>query len=146
MPSIESHAESVIEILAAQCADLEALLALARQEAIAAEKQDFERLFEITRERATLGERLEVYHRQIVEVRARMSETLEPSGSNEAARRAVALVMEIQVQDDHTHPLLIAARSAMVDQMSSLDNTQRNLSAYLRHDKEVSSVAYDQRA
>ena len=145
MSPIAPYADSVIEILAAQCADLEALLVLARQETSAVEKQDFEKLFEITRQRATLGERLEIYHRQIVDMRAKLGVTIEPLGRNENAMRAAALVMEIHSQDAHTRPLLLAARSGLADQTSRLDHTHRHLNAYLRQDKEASSIACDQR-
>ncbi len=145
MLPIEPHVDSVIEILAAQCADLEVLLTLARQETTAVEKQDFERVFDITRERATLGERLEVYHRQIAEMRAKLGKPIDIFGKTETALHASALVMEIHSQDAQTRPLLIAARSGIADQLSQLDHTRCNLNAYLRHGQQASSVACDQR-
>jgi hypothetical protein len=142
--SIEPQAESVLEILAAQCADLEDLLDLARRETTAAEQGNFEELMRITSVRATLGERLEVYHRQIAEMRARMGEAGEPAFRSAMAERAVALAVDIQTQDARTRPLLAAHRDEAAAALAHLSQTRRHVSAYLRDGRSV-SVACDQR-
>ncbi|MEJ7713932.1 MAG: hypothetical protein WKF84_29825 [Pyrinomonadaceae bacterium] len=48
----------MISLLTAQCADLEALLSLARQETAAAVKNDFAEVMCLVEERAALGSRL----------------------------------------------------------------------------------------
>lgn len=145
MSFIESHADSVIEILAAQCTDLEVLLALARQETDAAERLDFDRLLQVTRDRAALGERLEVYHRQIAQMRANMQDGFDSVIGSESALRVTTLITEIQTQDAHTRPLLIAAKSEAAEQIGQLDQVRRGVAAYMR-DGRGSSIACDQLA
>lgn len=140
---IELHADSVMDILAAQCADLETLLELARRETEAAERLDFEAVMRIVGERASLGERLEVYHRQIAEMRQRLSEPVETALRGRVAGRAVELALDIQRQDAHTRPLLMAARSETAANLSRLNKGQRNINGYLR-DARSGAVACDQ--
>ena len=142
--AIESHADSLIEILAAQCADLEALLTLARRETTAAATSDFEEIMAVVGERATVGERLESYHRQIAEIRLRMGEAVEPIIRSETATRAAKLVLDIQTQDACTRPLLMAGRSQATDAISRLEQGRRGTSAYLR-DERRGAIACDQR-
>ncbi|MEW6733443.1 MAG: hypothetical protein AB1489_19100 [Acidobacteriota bacterium] len=145
MPTNPSDAriESVMEILVAQCSDLEALLALARNETLAVEKRDFEQLLAVVNQRATLGERLEVYHRQLAELRASLGTTIEPALSSNVAAQTAALVAEIKRQDDTTRPLLLAAHTEGLKETLRLDRTQRNLRAYSDH--QASSIACDKR-
>ncbi|MGH9902184.1 MAG: flagellar export chaperone FlgN, partial [Pyrinomonadaceae bacterium] len=95
---IEPHADSLIELLTAQCADLEQLLALARRETDAAERRDFDEIMRLTNERATLGERLEVFHRQLAELRARMGEGAEAALRGRTAERVTQLAVAVQSQ------------------------------------------------
>ncbi len=141
--AIEAEAESVIEILAAQCADLEALLTLARRETKAAEQCDFEEIMRVVQERATLGERLEIYSRQIGELRLRMGEAAESTLCDQVAARAVKLVVSIQSQDARSRPLLLAQRSEAADALSRLKEGRRGTSAYLR-DARREAIACDQ--
>src|SRR5690349_12119924 len=106
--STTPHFDSLIDILFAQYGDLEALLALARRETAAVEEQDFERLFEVMKDRATLGERLEVYHRQLAEMRARLGDVLAPALASPLTARTAAIVAAIRLQDARTRPLLLA--------------------------------------
>src|SRR2546428_1987470 len=93
--SIEVKADSLLDLLIGQCADLEALLRLARREEEAVKARNFDELLRVTEERATLGERLEVYHRQIAEMRLRLGEAAAPVLRSEAASRATLLVTGI---------------------------------------------------
>jgi hypothetical protein len=146
---INHHAVSVLDLLIAQCTDLEALLALARQEEQAATNRNFDEVLRVVNERATLGERLEVYHRQIAELRAQLgfTETVAatPAGTTQTALvgQTVALVAAIRDTDARTQPLLLAARQELGEEQRRLDKTQRGVNAYLR-DGRV-SIACDQR-
>lgn len=141
---LERRAESVMEILAAQCADLEALLALARREGEAAERRDFEEIMRIVGERASLGDRLEVYHRQIAEMRQRLHGPEENAFCGEAAtKRAVGLVVDIQTQDARTRQSLSEARAESTTALTRLNKGRRGVHGYLR-DPRSASVAYDQ--
>lgn len=131
-PNVEPHADSLIEILTAQCADLEKLLAEARRQTVAVERDDFDEVLRIVGERAALGERLEVYHRQIAELRARMGEGFDAALNDGAARRASGLVVQIQAQDARTLPLLLAARDEAAGRSLALSTGQRTASAYAR--------------
>src|SRR5215208_851796 len=102
--------DSLIDILFAQYGDLEALLQLARRETAAVEQQNFEQVMEVVKERATLGQRLEVYHRQLAEMRARLGEAYTSALENPVAARTVSVISAIKLQDARTRPLLLAAR------------------------------------
>lgn len=134
--------DSLIDILFAQYGDLEALLALARRETVAVEEQDFERVFEVMKERATLGDRLEVYHRQLAEMRARLGEVLDPALASPVAARTTAIVAAIRLQDARTRPLLLAARDDAQQQSLRADQARRNLGAYARNHQ--AALACDQ--
>ena len=139
---IELHADSVLDLLIAQCADLEALLALARREAYAAEAKDFDEILRVVEERATLGERLEVYHRQIAEMRLKLGEAAEPALRTSVAKRVTMLATEILAEDAQTRPLLLAARNEVAGKQQRLDRSQRCVNAYLRDS--YHAVACDQ--
>lgn len=138
---INHHAVSVLDLLIAQCSDLEALLALARQEEQAATDRNFDEVLRVVNERATLGERLEVYHRQIAELRDKLgfTETVAalataPTGPTQTVLlgQTIALVSAIRDTDARTQPLLLAARNELSDEQRRLDKTQRGVNAYLR--------------
>lgn len=148
---INHHAVSVLDLLIAQCADLEALLALARQEEHAASTLNFEEVLRVVNERATLGERLEVYHRQIAELRDKLglTEGLPATASTQAGLtqatllgQTIALVSAIRDTDARTQPLLLAARNELSEEQRRLDKTQRGVNAYLRDGR--MAIACDQ--
>jgi hypothetical protein len=140
---INTHAESVLDLLIAQCADLEALLVLARRETQAAEALDFEEVLRIVEDRATLGERLEVYHRQAAEMRRRLGE-YDPVLRSEAARRAATLATAILAEDARTKPLMLASRDEAAREYQRLGQSQRCVNAYLREGSHA-TMAWDQR-
>jgi hypothetical protein len=129
--AITSEAESLIELLVAQCADLEALLVLARKEAVASANADFEELLAVTRDRATLGERLESYHRQISELRTRMGPAAQHVIESTVVKDSIRIVLEVQAQDKHTTSLLTMARKDTLEAITRLDQAHRNSAAYL---------------
>jgi hypothetical protein len=139
---IEDQAETVIEILAAQCADLEALLALARREMDAVERNDFEEVIAVVGERTTLGARLEVYHHQIAEMRKRLGEPILKTFQGMVANRTAELVTEILTQDTRTNSLLAAEQEKVSTALSRLNRGQRGVHGYLREGR-TGSVAYD---
>ena len=141
--SLRAQAEPLIDLLIAQCADLEALLALARHEAEATETRDFDEVMRIVGSRAALGERLEVYHRQIAEMRARMGEAAESVLRAETSARAAQLITRIQTQDRRTRALLLEARQETANNLRRMERAQRGTSAYLRAAKPP-AVACDQ--
>ena len=59
---IAENSDSLIELLSAQCGDLEMLLALSREETNAIERGNFESVLDIVSKRAELGNRLESRH------------------------------------------------------------------------------------
>ncbi|MBI1766221.1 MAG: hypothetical protein HYR56_32860 [Acidobacteria bacterium] len=148
---IHPHAVSVLDLLIAQCTDLEALLALARQEEQAATARNFDEVLRVVNERATLGERLEVYHRQIAALRdtlgkaeTDLASTPAPAGLTQTALagQTAALVAAIRATDARTQPLLLAARHDLRAEQCQLDKTQRGVNAYLRNGH--NAVACDQ--
>src|SRR5438270_9383957 len=130
--SIKVKADTLLDLLIGQCADLETLLALARREEEAVKGHNFDELLRVTEERATLGERLEVYHRQIAEMRLRLGEAAEPALRSEAATRATLLVRGIMEYDARSRPLLLTARQEMADECLRLDQVRRGTNAYLQ--------------
>jgi hypothetical protein len=141
---VVDHSDSVMEILADQCGDLEALLVLARLEREAVERQDFTALFEIVSERATLGERLEVYHRQICSLRHAMGDHNLSDYPGNPASRASHLVQQILEQDAFTRPLLIAAFRDTGERINDVVHKQQRSRAYVR-EANTKSLAYDRR-
>lgn len=142
---LNDQAEPLIELLTAQCADLESLLDLARTETAAAEQCDFAEVMRVVEKRATLGNRLEVYHRQIAEMRQQLSaDQLTPILKGALVNSTIRLATEIQAQDARTRPLLQAASDEASQQLSKLGQGRRTIGAYLNEGHSV-SVACDQR-
>lgn len=142
---IEPQADSLLGLLIGQCDDLEKLLALSRREAEAAGRRDFEEVLRVVGERATLGERLEVYHRQIAELRLRLGERAELVMQTHTVMRAAELAHRILAQDSLTRPLLVAARDEAAERQRHLAHARRGVSAYLQ-DGTATSTACDQLA
>lgn len=142
---IKAHADSLISILAAQCADLESLLALARRERKAIEDADFESLLGIIGERAQLGNRLEIHHRCIAGLRKSLDNddaAHHTQASHEYAANVTELINRIQTEDARTHKILTTTRAQLSCDHQRLANQQRYTNAYLRDARSV-SVACD---
>jgi predicted nuclease with TOPRIM domain len=142
---ITAEADSLLNLLIAQCEDLEALLTLSRSETAAAAARDFDEIIRITAERATLGERLEVYHRQIADLRQRLGAAAESALESPAATRIAELVNSVQAQDHQAHSLLLDVRREITSERKHLNQVQRGLTAYLS-DGRMPAVACDQLA
>jgi hypothetical protein len=142
---ITAEADTLLDLLIAQCEDLELLLVLSRSETEAVQGRDFDELIRITAERATLGERLEVYHRQIAEMRQRLGAMAEAAWQSPTALRMAELVNRVQAQDHQTRPLLMSVRAEIEHEQKQLRQMQRGLSAY-RNDGRMPAVACDQLA
>jgi hypothetical protein len=143
--SIPAEADSLFDLLVAQCSDLEALLALARSETAAVQARNFDELIRITAERATLGERLEVYHRQMAELRQRLGTAAESVLQSPTALRIAELVTCVQTQDQQTRPLLLSVREEVGEEKKQLNHATRSLTAYLNEGR-MPAVACDQLA
>ena len=142
---ITAQADSLIEILTAQCSDLEELLRLARRETEAAAAKDFDAVMRLVERRAPLVERLEVYHRRIAELRVKLGGGSADLLGLSLSDRTVRLAADISQQDARTRPLLIEAFEETALSLSRLERGRRGASAYLREDR-ATSVACDRRA
>lgn len=145
LPHLTTEADSLLELLIAQCEDLEALLVLSRNETAAVEARDFDEVIRITAERATLGERLEVYHRQVAEMRQRLGAAAETVMQSPTVTKITELVHGILAQDSCTRPRLLALRADVEQQRQHLTRAQRGLTAYLNEGR-MPAVACDQLA
>lgn len=127
---IKQHSDALIDLLAAQCGDLEKLLSLAREETAAVEKRDFEQIFSIVSERATVGERLEIFQKQVAELRARLSDGDNMFLQNPIVEKTNRLIFEIMAQDNLNRPLLESAKTEAATELNQLDSSQRRSNAY----------------
>ena len=121
---------SLMDLALDQCADLEALLALARREVQAAEQGDFRELLAVVNERATLGERLETYHRQIAELRSSL--TMASPAIDVLAAKSAKLAAEIQLVDALAIAVLQTTRERVGRTITQLEDRRRQSTAYLR--------------
>lgn len=129
--TIDPNVDSVMDILVAQCRDLEVLLNLARQETNAIEKQDFDNLINVVSERSIIGKRLESYHRQLAELRSQFGDLAMAKIFNDAATtRCVTLISQIQTQDNHNQNMLVASRASLVQEAKQVTQAQQHLKAY----------------
>lgn len=120
-----------MDLLIAQCSDLEGLLTLARRETVAASSEDFSELVTVFDERARVGDRLESYHRQVAELREKLGQGTGTYIDPAVSTRTVQLAVEIQAQDTETTSLLRATQARTGQEIARLDNGQRNSLAYL---------------
>ncbi len=121
-----------MDLLVAQCSDLESLLRLARLETIIAEKDDFSELLTVIQKRGTLSDRLEGYQRQIAELRTALGRTAEAVIEGPLTRETIRLALEIEAQDSQTAMRLRSCRENITTALARLDQGQRNSIAYLR--------------
>ena len=136
--------DSLMDLLIAQCSDLEGLLTLARRENVAANSEDFGELFAVFGERAKLGDRLESYHRQVAELRDKLGQCAGAYIDPVLSTKTVQLVVEIQAQDRETTSLLIANQALTSEELARLGYSQRNSLAYL-HGARANGLNCDRR-
>lgn len=140
---IVKNSDSLIELLAAQCVDLEKLLMLAREEHCAAERGNFEDILQIVSKRAELGNRLEVFQQQIAELRRNLNAndsavTAERGGIE---NRIIEIANLTIAQDQETRLLLTGERTRAADELANLEKSQRGTNAYLR--EETRGLSYN---
>ncbi len=131
---IAEKSDSLIEILTAQCADLETLLALAQDEARATEARDFEGVLKIVSKRAALGTRLETYRLQIAELREYLGANDKAAVNSEIAARVIEIANLTWEQDQKTKLLLTGVRDEAVNSLADLEKGRRGSNAYLREE------------
>lgn len=131
--AIDRQADTLLDILIAQCEDLEQLLVLARQERLAVEREDFEELIRVVQSRGALEGQLQIHQRQIADLRQQLGEaSMQGLMKTPAAARAAELVNGILLQDEQTRPLLLAVRGGIAEEIRQLDLKRRRMKAYLR--------------
>lgn len=140
---IAEKSDSLIDLLTAQCADLEQLLALAREETLAAEQGNFLSILDIVSEREKIGKRLETFQAQTTELRR----TLNGSGSapihGEIAARIEEMARFTLEQDQKTRLLLTGERDEAAEELKTLEKSQRGTNVYLR--EETKGLAFNRR-
>ena len=140
--NLVKNSDSLIELLAAQCSDLERLLALAKDETEAAREGKFTRIWDIVTERSVIGKRLETFHQQIAELR----NSLEARGENVHRYNITGRVIELAnltlLQDQETHLLLADTRETTLEDLRELEKGQLGTNAYLR--QPTRGLSYDQ--
>jgi flagellar biosynthesis/type III secretory pathway chaperone len=130
--TVKRNSDSLIELLGAQCSDLEQLLALAREETLAAQEGKFLKIWDIISERAAIGRRLETYHRQITELRGHLESEGENVSKYDITNRVIELANSTLVQDQKTRCLLTESRDQTETALRSIGKSQAGHSAYLR--------------
>ena len=136
--NIVKKSDSLIELLTAQCADLEKLLSLARRETLAAERGNFEDILNIVSERSAISRRLETFGQQISELREHLGATAAATLTD----RIIEVANLTLMQDRETKLLLTAARESAANELTNLERHSRGANAYLR--EETRGLAYDQ--
>ena len=126
--NIKDNSDSLIELLTEQCADLENLLALAREETEAAKQGNFGKIIDIFSERDEISKRLETFQQQITELRTHLNEKVPVNVSN----RIKEVVNLTITQDTQTKLLLTEARTEATEELNKLEQTQKNTNIYLK--------------
>jgi flagellar biosynthesis/type III secretory pathway chaperone len=130
--NLHQNSDSLIGLLTAQCADLEKLLLLAREEENAVRRGDFEKILHIIEGRAALGEKLELYQRQIAELRSLLNGAEDLQTKNSLISKTEELVGKIIRHDTKTKSSLILIRNAKLAELGEINRLQRCSAAYSR--------------
>lgn len=139
---IAEKSDSLIDLLTAQCDDLEKLLALAREETLAAEQGNFLSILDIVSERKKIGDRLETFQQLTTELRHTLSGSEDAALRREIASRIVEMGRLTLEQDYKTRLLLTGARDETAKELKNLEKTQRGANIYLRG--ETKGLAFNQ--
>lgn len=129
---IADKSNSLIELLTAQCADMEKLLTLAREETLAAEQGDFLGILDIVSDRERIGKRLETFQRQLAELRGSLGESDAVIRRNQMAARVIEIANLTIAQDNKTKLLLQSAQRDAAGELNNLGKFSRGSNAYLR--------------
>jgi len=124
---IKNNSDSLIDLLTSQCADLEELLALAREETEAAKQGNFLGILDVVSERAKIGEKLETFQRQITELRSNLEEPIPTNVSS----RVIELSNLTLYQDRKTQKLLNSAKEEASAELKTLEKAEQNTNAYI---------------
>lgn len=135
------NSDTLVELLTAQCADLEKLLSLAKEETVAAEAGKFTRIWDIVSERNSIGRRLETFHQQIAELRTSLGSQGDSVGKYDITARVIELSNLTLIQDQQTRKLLAEARDKATTEMIQLDRSQSGTDAYMR--QPTRGLSYD---
>ncbi len=133
--NLKESSDSLIGLLTSQCADLEKLLNLAREETLAAREGKFFKILDIVSERAEITRKLETFQQQISELRGCLDSTNENAVQRNAVSRVVELANMTIVQDNHTKLLLGASRDEAAEALQNLEKSHHGTNAYLREGK-----------
>lgn len=139
---VQDHSDSLIELLGAQCSDLEKLLSLAREETQAAQEGRFLKIWDIVSERAAIGKRLETFQHQISELRGHLESKGENVHQYDITNRVVEIANQTLMQDQKTRLLLTEAREEAVDGLNKLGRATVGTNAYFR--ETTKGLAYNQ--
>ncbi len=129
--NVEKTSDSLIELLVAQCDDLEKLLALAREETLAAQNGNFLSILDIVSDREKISQRLEVFQEQIGELRQNLSASETGFVRDELFNHTIELATMTLRQDKETKLLLGGMRDEALEELSNLDKSQRGTTKYL---------------
>lgn len=140
---VVENSDSLIEILAAQCADLEKLLSLAREETLAAEQGNFLSILDIVSEREKIGRQLETFQQRTSELRRALGTAEKSASRSEIASRIVETARLTIEQDQKTRLLLNGAREEAAEELKNLEKSHRGTNVYLR--AETKGLAYNRK-
>ncbi len=141
---IKNNSDSLIELLTAQCDDLETLLSLARAETAAVEQKNFQAVLEIVTERNLILQSLEVFQKQINALREDLIAAEKKSPQKDLASRIVEIANLTLAQDKKTKNLLTESRDEAVEELQKLEKSQRGANAY--SPRNGKGLAYDKKA
>lgn len=130
--SLVANSDTLVQLLAEQCSDLEKLLCLAKEETTAAQEGKFTRIWDIVSERSRIGRRLETFHRQIAELRDTLHTQGESLANLDITGRVIELANLTLLQDQHTRKLLSETQTRTNEDLINLEKSHNGTSAYLR--------------
>jgi len=129
---LKNNSDSLIGLLTAQCADLEKLLSLAREETLAAQQGKFFKILDIVSERAEITQKLETFQQQISELRGCIDSVNPNTIQSNAINRIVELSNLTIAQDIQTKLLLTTSRSDTAESIKNLERSSSGANAYLK--------------
>ena len=139
--NLAKNSDSLMDLLGAQCSDLEKLLALAREETAAAQEGKFLKIWDIVSERTAIGKRLETFQQQIGELRGHLESIGESVSKYDITERVIELSNMTLMQDQQTRQLLTASREDTLKQLNALGRSTQRTNAYLH--EQTTGLAYD---
>ncbi|MCY7348213.1 MAG: hypothetical protein LH614_18630 [Pyrinomonadaceae bacterium] len=139
--NVVKTSDSLIELLAAQCADLEKLLGLAREETLAAQQGNFLSILDIVSDREKISHRLEAFQQQIAELRVTLGANEENFFRREAFTHAIEIATLTLEQDRQSKLLLTGLRDESLAELKNLEKSHRGVNKYLS--AESKGLAYN---